>query len=177
MVAMLSAFDRLVARVALGVAMALLALMSVITFWQVITRFLLEEPSTWSEVTARSLMIWMVYLGLAVALRTGSLIAVDLLMEKLPATLRKVLAVGLAAITLGVLGVMIWYGWLMAERTATQSIAGLVNPFTGNTISIGLVYAAIPVGAALSVVAVIARLAEDLARGVAVHAGPATHDV
>ena len=177
MIALLSAIDRLVARVTLATAMALLALMSVITFWQVITRFVLEEPSTWSEVTARSLMIWMVYLGLAVALRSGSLIAVDLLMEKLPAALRKVLAIALAAITLGVLAVMVWYGWLMAERTATQSIAGLSNPFTGNTISIGLVYAAIPVGAALSVIAVIARLAEDLAQGVPVHAGPATHDV
>ena len=177
MIALLSAIDRLVARATLGVAMGLLALMSVITFWQVITRFILEEPSTWSEVTARSLMIWMVYLGLAVALRSGSLIAVDLLMEKLPAALRKVLAVAVAAITLGVLAVMVWYGWLMAERTATQSIAGLVNPLTGSTVSIGLVYAAIPVGAALSVIAVIAKLAEDLAKGVPVHAGPATHDV
>ena len=177
MLALLRGVDRLVVGTALGTATALLALMACVTFWQVLTRFVFEEPSTWSEVTARSLMIWMVYLGLVAVLRSGSLIAVDVLMAALPAKLRKGLALVVAAISLAVLGVMVWYGWAMAERTAAQTIAGLTNPLTGGKISIGLVYAAIPIGAALSIVAVIARLAEDLAGGVEAHAGPATKDV
>ncbi len=114
MLSVMQAIDRLVVKAALGVAMILLALMSCITFYQVITRFVLESPSIWSEVAARSLMIW--------------------------------------------------YGWAMAERTGSQGLAGLTNPITGGIISIGLVYAAIPIGAALSVIAVIARLVEELGR-------------
>ena len=161
--ALLRAMDRLLSAAAIGTTMLLLALMSVITLWQVITRFVLEQPSTWSEVAARSLMIWMVYLGLAVVLRSGSLIAIDVLMERLTAPLRKALSAAIALVTLCVLGVMVWAGWAMAIRTASQSIAGVSNPFTGDTVSIGLVYAAIPVGAGLAAVAVVARLAEVLA--------------
>ena len=177
MTSLLRLVDRLVVGAALAVAMALLAAMSCITFWQVVTRFVLEAPSTWTEVTARSLMIWMVYLGLCVVLRSGSLIAVDILMTALPPPRRKALAVLIAGVSLGVLGVLVIHGWAMTERAASQSIAGLENPFTGGTVSIGLVYAAVPVGAALSIVAVIARLAEELTGRVAVRPGPITHDV
>ena len=167
--AALRAIDRALSAAAIAATMLLLALMSVITLWQVITRFVLEQPSTWSEVAARSLMIWMVYLGLAVVLRSGTLIAIDVLMERLTPPMRKALSALIALVTLCVLGVMVWAGWAMASRTVSQSIAGLFNPFTGDPVSISLVYAAIPVGAALSAVAVIARLAEVLAGQISAH--------
>lgn len=162
MTGLLRAIDRLVVSVSLGIATLLLALMSCVTFYQVLTRFIFENPSTWSEVTARSLMIWMVYLGLVAVLRAGALIAIDLIFEVVPAAVRRVLSAVLAAVTLCVLGVMIWYGTAMAWRVSGQTLAGLTDPLTGKSISIGLVYAAIPVGAALSVIAVLARLAEEL---------------
>lgn len=165
MASILTAIDRIVVKAAMGVAIVLLALMSCVTFYQVITRFVLERPATWTEVTARSLMIWMVYLGLVATLRSGTLISIDLVLTSVPDRIRKVMATAIALLTLFVLGVMIWYGWSMAERTSSQSLAGLTDPITGSSISIGLVYAAIPIGAALSVVAVIARLAEELFGG------------
>lgn len=172
MLSVLRTIDRLIVKAALGVAMALLALMSCVTFYQVITRFVLESPSIWSEVAARSLMIWMVYLGLVAVFRSGSLISIDIILDLAPQPVRTAMATFIAGLTLAVLGVMIWYGWAMAERTGSQGLAGLTNPITGGIISIGLVYAAIPIGAALSVIAVIARLAEQLARP-----GPAEHVV
>lgn len=151
----------------LGLATAatatLLALMALITMWQVVTRFVLQQPSTWSELTARSLMIWMVYLGLAVVLRSGSLIAIEVLMAAIPHRLRQVVTIAIAAVTLSVLVVMTWYGWTMAARVSAQAIAGVTNPFTGDPISIAWVYAAIPCGAALAIIALLARLADDLA--------------
>ena len=86
--------------------------------------------------------------------------------------MRKALAIVMAGLTLAVLGVMIWHGWAMAERTSSQGLAGLANPLTGRPISIGLVYAAVPIGATLSVIAVVARLAEDLGRS-----GPTEHAI
>lgn len=162
MSAVLRAIDRMVVAVSLGFATLFLALMSCVTFYQVLTRFVFERPSTWSEVASRSLMIWMVYLGLVAVLRAGALISIDLIFEMVPQYVRKALSVVLAAITLCVLGVMIWYGWAMTLRVSGQTLAGLTDPITGSNISIGLVYAAIPIGAALSVIAVLARLAEEL---------------
>ncbi len=172
MLRVLRTIDSLVVKAALGAAMVLLALMSGVTFYQVITRFVFESPSIWSEVAARSLMIWMVYLGLVAVLRSGSLISIDLVFDLAPEPMRKALAIVMAGLTLAVLGVMIWYGWAMAERTSSQGLAGLANPLTGRPISIGLVYAAVPIGAALSVIAVVARLAEDLGRS-----GPTEHAI
>ncbi|HYG85476.1 MAG TPA: TRAP transporter small permease [Azospirillum sp.] len=163
MLAALSAFEKFLMRWTLRAAMALLVLACVVSFWQVVTRFVFEEPSTWSEVTARSLNIWMVYLGVAVAFRQGALMAVEFLHSRLRGNARVVLVAMISGLSLGVLGVMAWFGWQMVERVKFQMLAGVDNPFTGEGISIALVYAAIPVGAVLSIVGVVARAVEEIA--------------
>ncbi|MFN3686252.1 TRAP transporter small permease [Salinarimonas sp.] len=174
MLAALRFVDKAVFNVAMALAMALLATMACVSFYQVITRFVFAQPSTWSEVTSRSLQIWMVYLGLVAAFRTGALLAVDFLRRLAPPTIRVILVVAIAGLNLGVLFVMVWWGWEMAHRVRFQSLAGVSNPFTGENISISLVYAAIPIGAALSMVAVLGRLAEDVAEARA--GGPSDTD-
>ena len=171
MIALLGRVERGLVALALGAAALLLVLMACVSFWQVVTRFVFERPSTWSEVTSRSLQIWMVYLGLVAAFRTGALMSVDMALRAAPPRLRLALTAAIAGLNLGVLGVMVWFGWSMAERVRSQTLAGVDNPISGGGISIALVYAAIPVGGALCVVAVLARLAEEL-RGAAVRPVP-----
>jgi TRAP-type C4-dicarboxylate transport system permease small subunit len=164
-------FEQLLTRWTLRAAMALLVLCSIVSFYQVVTRFVLEDPSAWSEVTARALNIWMVYLGVAVAFRTGALIAVDYLVDRLHGRARAVLVAVIAGVSLGVLGVMLWFGTVMVMRAQSQMLAGVLNPFTGEGVSISLVYAAIPAGAALAIVGLIARTVE-LLREAAAEAEP-----
>jgi C4-dicarboxylate transporter, DctQ subunit len=162
---MLEAFlrvERLLTRIALWVAMALLVLCCFVSLYQVVTRFVFEEPSTWSEVVARSLNIWMVYLGVAVAFRTGALMAVDFLIDRVQGPARAGLIGLIAGMSLAVLGVMVWFGFAMVGRAKFQMLAGVLNPFTGEGVSIALVYAAVPVGAVLAIVAVIARTVEQV---------------
>jgi TRAP-type C4-dicarboxylate transport system, small permease component len=162
MLAALSAFESFLMRWTLRAAMALLVLTCCVSLYQVVTRFIFEEPSTWSEVTARSLNIWMVYLGVAVAFRTGALMAVEFLFNRLHGGARAVLVAVIAGLSLGVLLVMVWFGWDMVGRVRFQMLAGVDNPFTGEGISIALVYAAVPVGAALAIVGLLARAAEQI---------------
>ena len=162
MIGLLGRIERGVVAVALGLAALLLVAMACVSFYQVITRFVFERPSTWSEVTSRSLQIWMVYLGLVAAFRTGALMSVDLLLRSVPPRARLLLTAAIGGLNLGVLGLVVWHGWSMAERVRTQTLAGVDNPFTGGGISIAVVYSAIPVGAALCTIAVLARLAEEL---------------
>ncbi|NYZ12331.1 TRAP transporter small permease [Azospirillum sp. RWY-5-1] len=158
----LSAAERFLMRWTLRVAMALLVLTACVSLWQVITRFVFEQPSTWSEVAARSLNIWMVYLGVAVAFRTGALMSVEFLYEKLRGTAKLVLIAVITGLCLGVLLVIAWFGWEMAGRVQFQMLAGVENPLTGEGISIATVYMAIPVGAALAIVGLLARAVEQV---------------
>lgn len=160
MLSLLKLADRLLMRTVMIAATALLVLAASVSLWQVITRFALEDPSTWSEVASRSLVIWMVYLGMAVALRTGSLMTVEFLFEISSGVRRRILVAVIFGLCLGVLLVMVWTGWEMAHRVRFQKIAGVVDPFTGGRISISWLYAALPVGAVLAIVGLTARTVE-----------------
>ena len=80
-------------RLALGVAMVGVALMAGFTCYQVVMRFIVGQPSVWSEVLVRSVMIWTVYLGSAAAFREGSVIAAEVLMRNVPVALGRALQI------------------------------------------------------------------------------------
>jgi TRAP-type C4-dicarboxylate transport system permease small subunit len=117
---------------------------------QVVSRFILQQPSTWSEVLVRVLLIWMVYLGAAGAIRTGALVSVDLLYRKTRGFARRSVEAAVTLCTLAILIILFWYGWDMVNRVRFQNMAGL-------EISMSWAYAAIPVGSAFGILAVIAH--------------------
>lgn len=149
------AIERRMTRLALELAIFAMAVIVCLTFYQVVTRFVFGHPSAWSEVAARAGMIWMIFLGLAAGFRQGAMIAVDVLIDIGPERLRKVLFVIVAIASLVFLAILIWYGTAMTLRVRGQNLAGMHT-------SIAWVYAAIPVGAAFSVLGVISRLIEVL---------------
>lgn len=149
----LFAIERRLTRTALELATLALALVAILTFYQVVMRFIVGQPSAWSEVAARSAMIWMVFLGLAAAFRHGLMIAVDFLVDISPARIRRALFVVILVCSLLFLGILIWYGAAMAMRVRTQNLAGL-------QITIAWVYAALPVGSAFATLGVITRFVE-----------------
>ena len=73
------AADRVIGRAVMAAACLALAVAALAGLFQIITRFVLEQPSDWTEVLTRTMIIWSVYLGLAAALRGGALLSVDLL--------------------------------------------------------------------------------------------------
>ncbi len=84
--------DRAVAAAALGLAgagvLCVIAMMIVVTF-EVVSRYLLNSPTMWSDEIASYLLIAIVFLGLAQNLRLGDHIRVDVITEKLPARARR----------------------------------------------------------------------------------------
>lgn len=67
----------------------LLVLMVVDVTWQVVTRFLLAEPSSFTEEIARFLLIWIGVLGAAYAYRKRAHLGLDLLTSNLPPRARR----------------------------------------------------------------------------------------
>jgi TRAP-type C4-dicarboxylate transport system permease small subunit len=109
--------------------------------WQVLTRYVLKNPSSWTEELATFLMIWVGLLGASVALNRGAHLGIDYLVTKLSP--RKALYAALfvfASITIFSLLVMVVGGGQLVLRTL---ITKQVSPALG--LKMGYVYLAIPI--------------------------------
>lgn len=149
-VALLLATEKAVTGVALGMGCFAMTVAACAGLFQVLTRFILQEPATWSEPLIRMMLIWMAYLGLAAAVRAGSLVSVDLLYRLVRGRRRRALEAVIALATLALLGVLVWFGIDLTSRVRFQNLAGLEIP-------VSFAYAAIPTGALISMLAVVAH--------------------
>ncbi|POR52573.1 TRAP transporter small permease [Bosea psychrotolerans] len=149
-VALLLATERLATGAALALGCVAMTIAACAGLFQVLTRFILQEPATWSEPLIRMMLIWMAYLGLAAAVRAGSLISVDLLYRLVRGRQRRALEAMIALATLVLLGVLVWFGIDLTNRVRFQNLAGLEIP-------VSFAYAAIPTGALISMLAVVAH--------------------
>ena len=68
-----------------------LILMSVLAFTQVITRYILQIPTVWIEETTRYLMIWLIFIGMAIAVRTKGHLEVEVMSFFFPSISKYVL--------------------------------------------------------------------------------------
>lgn len=145
------AFERRLNGLSLTVACAMMLVAASLGLFQIVTRFVLEEPAEWSEVLTRFALIWMVFLGIPTAFRHGSMVSVDVLRSKLRGRPQRVLETIVALAALLLLGLMIVVGYDYAWRGRVQTISGL------ESFSMTWAYAAIPVGSAFAVFGVIAN--------------------
>ncbi|MDI5934394.1 TRAP transporter small permease [Halomonas kalidii] len=143
--------ERQTTRLALLGAVLMLIVSVTLGFYQVMTRFVFDAPSTWSEVISRSAMIWCVFLGAAAGFRGGFMMSVEVIYKLVPGRRLIWLELFIAACCAVVLIVLITYGTAMMLRVKTQMLSGL-------EVSIAWAYAAMPVGASFALIAVVARL-------------------
>jgi TRAP-type C4-dicarboxylate transport system permease small subunit len=144
--------ERWTSALSLWCACAMLALAAALGMFQIITRFVLEQPAEWTEVMIRFSLIWMVFLAIPTAFRQGAMVSVDVLYRWSPPRLRRVLdgVVALAALTL--IAIIVWWGWDYAVRGRVQTMAGL------ESLSMFWAYVALPVGGVFSALGIVGNL-------------------
>jgi TRAP-type C4-dicarboxylate transport system permease small subunit len=142
--------ERQLNRLVLAVAALMLAVAVGAGLFQVFSRFVLSLPAHWSEPTIKVTLIWMVYLGLMAGARTGTMIAVDFLIERSSGRLRSAMNLMVLISMLIVFLFLLFYGWRAVYMVRNQTIAGL-------GLSASWVYSAIPVGAGFAALAAIAH--------------------
>lgn len=147
-------FERLTSAVALAGACAMLVIASSLGVFQILTRFVLEQPAEWSEILIRLSLIWMVFLGIPIAFRQGAMVSVDVLYRWSPPKFRRVLDWVVSIASLCLIGVILWWGWDYAVRGQVQSMAGL------ESISMFWGYLAMPVGSLFCIVGIIGNLVD-----------------
>jgi TRAP-type C4-dicarboxylate transport system permease small subunit len=137
---------------AMLVACAMMFLAASLGLFQIITRFVLETPAEWTEVMIRFSLIWMVFMGIPMAFRQGAMVSVDVMYRWSPPRIRRVLDWVVCLAALGLILIIIWWGWDYAVRGKVQTMIGLEN------VSMFWAYLAMPVGGAFSVFGILANL-------------------
>lgn len=136
-----------------ALSMALACLMMVVAaslgMFQIITRFVLEQPAEWSEILIRVSLIWMVFLGIPMAFRQGAMVSVDVLYRWSPPKMKRVLDAVVSVAALALMLVILYWGFDYAMRGRVQTMAGL------ESISMIWAYLALPVGAVFSILGII----------------------
>lgn len=73
------------------IAGAALVVVIASTCWGVLTRYITEQPATWTSEIASIAYAWVVFVGAAAGFKYGMHVAIDMLMVRLPGGLRRVL--------------------------------------------------------------------------------------
>lgn len=133
-------------------ACAMLALAATLGMFQILMRFVFEQPAEWTEVLIRFSLIWMVFLAIPMAFRQGAMVSVDVLYRWSPPAMRRVLDWVVCLAALALIAVIVWWGWDYARRGGVQSMAGL------ESVSMFWAYLALPVGGLFSVLGIVGNL-------------------
>ncbi|MCD2184643.1 TRAP transporter small permease [Rhizobium sp. GN54] len=136
---MLSKFDRAFIWSNQFLIGALMLIMTVLVFANVVLRYVVGISLPWVEEISRYMMIWVAYLGAGLALRGGAHVAVEVLQDALPARLTRLLRIAIAVAILLFLGSVAWYGFAYAQFAMRQHSPVLNLP-------LGLVYMGVPIG-------------------------------
>lgn len=126
-----------------GFLSAVMALMVVNVTWQVASRYLLSDPSTWTEELARFLMIWMGFLGAAFITGKKMHPAIDILIRQVDGAKQRLihttiqLLVATFALAVLVIGGsrLVWITHTLEQTSASLglplSVVYLVIPVSG----------------------------------------------
>lgn len=129
--------DKLLESLVIVLVMALVA----VVLWGIITRFLLDSPSRWTEEVAKFLLMWVALLGAPVAHGRREHLGFDYLVDKLDAEARRLLEVVAELVVVAFAAAVMIYGGflLMSETLAVNQI----TPALG--MKMGYVYAVVPI--------------------------------
>jgi TRAP-type C4-dicarboxylate transport system permease small subunit len=137
---------------AMLMACAMMSLAASLGLFQIVMRFVFEEPAEWTEVLIRFSLIWMVFMGIPAAFRLGAMVSVDVVYRWSPPRIKRALDWFVSAAALSLILIIIWWGWDYAQRGRVQTVIGLEN------VTMFWAYLALPVGGVFSVIGIIGNL-------------------
>lgn len=134
---------------------AMLGVMSILIILQVISRFVINFPLTWSEELSRYLMIYIVFLGAGLAMRHNNLISIELLPETLTGNKRRVVIILVMIISITFFAILFKQGIDILSMVKMQSSPGL-------QLSMAIPYASIPIGSLVLAINSLAVILDQL---------------
>jgi TRAP-type C4-dicarboxylate transport system permease small subunit len=118
--------------------------MALIIPWGIFARYVLGTGSQWPEPVSILLMVVFTFFGAAAAYRAGSHIAVAMVTDRMPAAIRRGVAVLVSFLMLAVAAFMTYYGAKLCIGTWGQNIGEI--PW----MPVGATYLPVPLGGAVT---------------------------
>lgn len=119
------------------------AAVAALVFGNVLSRFVFSFDVAWSGELASFALVWATFLGAAAAARRGAHMRIGEVIEALSGRPRAAAEIAVALVVIAALLLLAGYGAVIAERQWEQLTTVLYWPQ-------GLLYAAMPAGAALT---------------------------
>lgn len=151
----ISRFDDNLAKGEAAVLIAIVGVMTVVVFLQVLYRYVFAQPLQWSEELARYLFVWLSIMGATLALQKKGHFGLDLFYKMLSSRFQRMVKFPVYLLLGIVIFVILFQGIILVQKTALQE-----SPAMG--ISMGWAYASLPVGGALMAIHLMVISLKDL---------------
>lgn len=137
-----------------GVAGMSFIVMVTLTCWQVFTRYVLKNPSTWSEELVSYLFAWMSLLGASIVTSESGHMNIPVLVDRLNPQMRSYMRIlhELIALLFS-LAILVYGGWQISRLAMGQMTSSLGVP-------VGIFYFVIPLCGVLNIIYTIINIAE-----------------
>lgn len=132
----------IVNRAAEALAQTLLGVMVVVVFVQVIFRFFIQQPLSWSEEVARYVFVWIIWMGAAVMVRQKGHPGMDLVTKSFSPRWQRVTEVTMGLLYAVTLLTVVFTGFALVSANMSQPSPAMELPM-------GIPYAAIPFAAVI----------------------------
>lgn len=121
-----------------AITVFLVGAICLVVIWQVFTRFVLNNPSSWSEEISRYLLIWITFLGGSLGLSNGSHMGLVMVTDRIRSEKVKAFIHAVAYLVCAYIGyIFIRYGWVYMQ-------SGMRRTMMCCKIPLGYVYAIMP---------------------------------
>jgi len=111
-----------------GVAALLLAATVLLSFVQVVARYVLLISTPWSEELARLFFVWAVFLGAAIGVKRNMHLRVDFLFVRLPPRVAGLVLAGMDLLLACMAVIMVFYGTQLVLSTQADFSTSLGYP-------------------------------------------------
>lgn len=106
----------------MAAAGVMLVVLVAIFGWLVWGRYVMNDTPTWVEQVSLLLVVWIVFLGSAVAVRRGAHLSVLFVRDAMPGRVRAGLGVLADLMVLAFGAVMTWHGWILSARNLSREV-------------------------------------------------------
>lgn len=114
------------------VASVILAILIVLTFLGVIWRYIFNAPFTWLEEVQTSCMVWIVFAAAGAAFRSGNHVAIEMIVDMMPAKMQKIMEWLISVVVVIVIGYLFWQsiGFIQVFLKSGRSTSMLKIPYS-----------------------------------------------
>lgn len=138
--------------------------MVALTCWQVLTRYVLKNPSSWSEELVSYLFAWMALLGASLVAGERGHMNIPLLMDWVKPASKKFLAVFSELVACLFAGVILMFGGIQITSLAMGQMTSSLG------IAIGIFYIVLPLSGILNIIYTILNIVEIMSGKICLNA-------